>query len=116
GEAAADAENNVGGVEEMAYRLRDSEPARAEREWMVLRERALAAEAAGDGRPQQFSERAQFAPRARPVHALAGIDHRPLGFRQQLRGFAHRVRVGAVTGRPDWLIGERLRHLLVPHV
>src|SRR4029077_7587548 len=44
------------------------------RERTVLRKRALAAEARGHRRAEQFRERTQFAPRARPMHALAGID------------------------------------------
>ena len=52
---------------------------------MVLGERALALEARRDRRLEQLGELAQLRPRPRVVHALARVDHRPLGGDQRAR-------------------------------
>ena len=57
-------------------RRRDGVAARAERQHVVLRKRALAAEAAGDRGGEQLGEPLQLGPGARVVHALAGVDYR----------------------------------------
>ena len=66
---------------------------------MILGERALAAEARGDGRRQQLGEARELGPGLRVVHALAGIDHRPLGLDQAPCRLAHRIRIGARAQR-----------------
>ena len=50
------------------------------------------------------------------MHALAGIDHRPLGADQQRGGFLDMHGIGAVAGAQHRRVVQRLRHLLVPHV
>jgi hypothetical protein len=52
GEAATDAEDQIGVVEKMVHRGGDRVATRAEGELMVLRKRALAAEARGDRRSE----------------------------------------------------------------
>ena len=50
------------------------------------------------------------------MHALAGIDHRPLGPDQHRRGLLHMHGVGAVAGTQYRCVIQRLRYLFVPHV
>ncbi len=95
GERAADAEDQVRLVEERAHRLRDGEAAGAERQRMRLGEGALALEAGGDGDREQLGQLLELGPGFRPVHALAGVDDRPLGGDQHLGGFGDGVEVGA---------------------
>ena len=116
GEGAADAEDHVGLGEEFRHRARHREAARAERQRMRLRERRLAAEAGGDGNREPLGQPLQLRPGLRVMHALAGIDHRPLGVDQQRGCFLHMHGVGAVAGAQHRRVVQRLRHFLVPHV
>lgn len=50
------------------------------------------------------------------MHALAGIDHRPLRIDEQAGGLLHMHGVGAVARAQHRRVVQRLRHLLVPHV
>ena len=83
GEGAADAEDHVGLGEEFRHRARHGETARAERQRMRLGEGRLAAEARGDGDGEPLGEPLQLRPRLGVMHALAGIEHRPLGVDEQ---------------------------------
>ena len=116
GEAAADAEDQVGIAQEVIDRRRDGVAARAEREHVVLGKRALAAEAGGDRRLEQLGELLQLGPGARVVDALAGVDHRPLGAGEAPGERADRSGIGGDARQGRGLVGERLRHLLVEHV
>ena len=116
GERAADAENHVGLGEEFRHRARHREAAGAERQRMRLRERRFAAEAGGDGDGEPFGQPLQLRPGLRVMHALAGIDHRPLGADQQRRRFLDMHGVGAVAGAQHRRVVQGLRHFLVPHV
>jgi len=115
-ERTADAEDQVGIVEEMPHRLGDRQAARPQRQRMILGEGGLAAEAGRHRRGEQFGQRLQLRPGPRPMHAGAGIDHRPLRRRDRIRRTAHIRRVGAVACRDDGRIDQRLRHLVIPHV
>ena len=84
GEAASDAEDQIGVVEEMADSSRDRASAGAERKRVVFRERALTLETRRDRRLQQLGERVQGVPGFRIVNALPGIDDRPLGLDERL--------------------------------
>ena len=97
GEAAADAEDHVGFSEELMHRRGIASAAGAERQRMVLRERALALQAGGDRNLEQLGQLLQLVPGLRVVHALAGVDHRPLGVEQQLRGLVTCTGSGAVA-------------------
>ena len=90
----------VGLVEEVPDRLRQGEAARAQRQRMGLGESALAFEAGADRDRHELGELAQFVPGLRPMHTLAGIDHRPPRLHQHRRRFTHRVRVGTRPERP----------------
>ena len=105
--------------EEVRAPARDGAAAGAERQRMVLREGALALEAGRQtGHRQQLGQRLAAAAQAsRVVHALAGIDHRPLGLDQHRRGRSRPPRgSGAERSGDDGRVVERLRHLLVPDV
>jgi len=78
-ERAADAEDDVRLFQEMMHRRRDREAPGAQRQRMRFGKRALALQAGGDRNGEQFGELLELAPRFRPMHALAGIEHRPLG-------------------------------------
>ena len=116
GERAADAEDDVGVTQKFRHRARHGEAAGAERQRMRLGERRFAAEAGGDGNGEPFGEPLQLRPRLGVMHALAGIDHRPLGADQQRRRFLHMHGIGAVARAQHRRVVQRLRHLLVPHV
>ena len=77
GEAAADAEDHICLVEEVPHGLGHRQSTGAERERMILREGALAAEAGRDRRAKKLGELAQSAPGARPNARPA--PHRGLG-------------------------------------
>ena len=94
-ERAADAENEVRLFEEVVHRRRDREATRAERERMRFGKRALALQAGGDRNGEQLGELLQLAPRFRPVHALARIEHRAFRREQHFRRLADRIRIGA---------------------
>ena len=94
-EAAADAEDQVRLVQEVMHGRRHGEAAGAERERMVLGKRALARQAGADRDRQQFGQPLQLVPGLRPMHALPGIEHRPLGGDEHLGGLAHRFHIGA---------------------
>src|SRR5207253_2724847 len=98
----------------------------AKREWMVLREGALALQAGGDWRLEQLGQLAELIPGARIVDALTSVDHRPLGAGERLRHplDVARIRTGAnalcraIIGRlgdvgvvdvPGHLDGDRAR-------
>lgn len=83
---------------------------------MGLRERRLAAEARCDRNSQPFGEPLQLRPGLRVVHALAGIDHRPLRIDEEACGFPHMHGIGAVAGAQHRGVVEGLRHVLIPHV
>ena len=116
GEGTPDAEDEVGIVEEMPHRLRDRQPARTERQRMILGEGGLAAEARRHRRREQFRQRLELRPGLRPVHARAGVDHRPLRRRQRIRRARDIRRIRPVARGDDRCVVQRLRHLLVPHV
>ena len=79
GKAAADAEDQIGAIEEVAERPRYRRAAGAEREAMGLVERAFAGEARADRRGEQLGQRRELVISLGPVDALAGMDDRPLG-------------------------------------
>ena len=105
----------IGVLHEVMHRLRHRVAARTQRQRMVFREGTLAAEAGGDRRAQQFGEFAQFRPGFRPLHAGAGVDHRPLRRQDRRRGLAHVDRVGAVFADADRRVVD-VADFLVPDV
>ena len=82
---------------------------------MRLGERALARQRRADRDGEQLGECFQLGPALRPVHALAGVDDRPLGGEQHLRRLADRVRIGSGAQRAAGHVGRHIR-LLVPDV
>ena len=94
GEAAADPEDHVGVVQELAHRLRHRPPAGTERQRVRLGERALPLEARRDRALQELGEGSQPLPGLRVVHALPRVDDRPLGGHQHAGDLADRHRVG----------------------
>ena len=93
-----------------------AQAAGAERQRMRLGKGRLAAEAGGDGNGESFGEPLQLRPGLGVMHALAGIDHRPLGVDEQRRRFLDMHGIGAVARAQHRRVVERLRHFLVPHV
>jgi hypothetical protein len=79
---------------------------------MVLRERALAFEAGGHRRLEQLGELLERAPGLRIVHALAGVDHRPLGGDEDLGCSGHVAGVRAAAQAWRGPVRERLGHLV----
>ena len=112
GEGAADAQDDVGAVEEASHRLRVGAPARAQRQRMGLVEAALALEAGADRDGQKLGQFLQLGIGLGPVHALAGIDHRPLGGHQHLGGLGDGRRIGAVLGDDHRLVVQRIGRIL----
>ena len=76
----------------------------------------LAAKAGGDGDGEPLGQPLQLRPGLGVMHALAGIDHRPLGADQERGRFLHMHGIGAVAGAQHRRVVQRLRHFLVPHV
>src|SRR5689334_14367487 len=76
GERAANADDQVGVGDKMVHWLRHRIATRAERQGMVLGERALAAQAGGDRRTKQFGKGAKLWPCLGPLHARASVDQR----------------------------------------
>ena len=112
GEAAADAEDHVGVVQELADGLRDRASARAERQGVRLRERALALEARRDRALQELGKRPEPLPRLGVVDPLTRVDHRALGGHEDPRDLADRDRVRRDARPEGGHVVERLRHLL----
>ena len=83
---------------------------------MVLRERALALEAGGDGRAEQLGQRAQLRPGLGVVDALAGVEDRPLGGDQEVRGAIDVRRVRSVADRDRRDVAGRVGAVLGPDV
>ncbi len=103
-EAATDPEDDIGLLEEAEDWLRERAATRAEGEWMVLGEGALAFEARGHGGVEELGEFLQLRPRLGIVDALAGIDHGALGFREGAGDAVDFVGRGAVPRRRRWLV------------
>ncbi len=116
GKRAADAEDHIGLGQEFWHRARHGEPAGAERQGMRFGKRRFAAEAGGDGNCEPLGEAFQLRPCLGVMHALAGIDHRPLGADQQRRRFVHMRGIGPVAGAQHRRVIQGFRHVLVPHV
>ncbi len=116
GEAAAHPEDDVGLLEELVDGLGQRPPARAERQRVALRERALALEAGGHRALEQLGELAELRPGLGVVHALARVDHGALGGHQHARGLRHVLRVRRDAGARRRLVHQGLRHLLHHHV
>jgi len=98
GERAADPEDHVGRLQEVVGRAGQCQPRRAERQRVRLREGALAAEAGGHRRFEQFGQFAQGIPRLGVVDPLPGVDHRALRRDEDARHLGDRRRVGAAAG------------------
>ncbi len=113
---AADAEDHVGGVQEVAHGLGDRRPARTQGQGMGLVEGALALQAGADRRGQELGQALQLAIGLGPVHALAGVDHRPLGLDQDLGRRLDRLGIGGEAGAQHRLIDQGLGDLLVHDV
>ncbi len=96
--------------------LAHADAARAERQAVILRERALAFEARHHGGAEMLGKRLELAPRARPVHAMAGIDHRPLGLGEEARRLLQCRGLGRIARRRDGRVIELSRHFLVPQI
>jgi hypothetical protein len=112
GEGAADAQDHVRLVEELAHRLRIGAASRAQRQRMGLVEAALALEAGADRDREQLGEFLELGIGLGPVHALTGIDHRALGRHQHLGGLGDLVRSGTVLGDDDRLVIQRIGRVL----
>ena len=112
GERAADAEQHVAIVEEVAHLLRIGATARAQRQRMGLVEAALALQRRADGNRQKLGQLLQLVIGFSPMYAMTGIDDRALGCDQHLGGFLHRRGIGAVFGRDDRLVGQRIGRVL----
>jgi hypothetical protein len=76
GEAAADAEHDVGLIEEMATVARIDDAAGAERKRVILREDALAVDRGHHRSLEQVGESEQLGAGLGVKHALAGIEER----------------------------------------
>jgi hypothetical protein len=118
GEAAADPEDHVG----LAYVLQqmsgDRGAAGAEREGVVLGERALGLHGGHDGRLQQLGQLEQVVRRLRVQDALPGVDHRLARRAEGSRRRIDLARVGAGgrgLDRPVRL-DQRVGHLLAHDV
>jgi hypothetical protein len=116
GERAADAEDHIGLAEEFWHRARHRDAPRSERQRMRLREGRLAAKTGANRYGEPFGQLLQLGPGPGVMHALAGIDHGPLGGHEQGCRFLHMHRVGAVAGAQHRGVIQGLRHFLVPHV
>ncbi len=78
---------------------------------MRLRERALALQARGHRRLQQLGQLAQLLPGARVVHALAGVDHQPLGSDERRGHLGDGPRVGRHAQPRHRRVGEVVGHV-----
>ena len=116
GERAADAEDDVGVLQELVDGLGEGAAAGAERERVRFGEGALALQRGGDGRFEQLGQLAQLIPGAGVVDALPGVDHRALGIDQRLRRLARVGRVGPEAHRRGRAVVNRLLDVLAPHV
>ena len=112
GEAAADAEDQVGFAQELMHRSGHGEAAGAERKRVRFGECALAFETGGDGDGEQLGQLLQLAPGFCPVHALAGIKDRALGLDEHLGGFANGNGIGPGTRRTRGRVVERVDFLI----
>ena len=77
----------------------------------VSGKRALALQARGHRCLQQLGQLAQLLPRARVVHALAGVDHQPVGGHERGRQLGHRLRVGRHAQPRRRRVDEVVGHL-----
>ena len=116
GEGAADAEDDVGVVQELVHGPGNGAAARAEGEGVVLGEGALALEAGGDGDLEALGELAEFVPGFRVVDTLAGVDDGPLGVAQHLGNGTHGLGVGAGAEGGGGLVGEVVGNFLLEDV
>ena len=115
-ETAADAEDEVGLVQEVMDRLRHRAAARAERQGVIFGERALAVQAGRDRRFEQFRQFAQRIPRLRVVHALPGVDDRQRGRKQPIGRALDRLRVGRGAQPLRRMVVDRLGHVFAEQV
>jgi hypothetical protein len=95
GEAAADAEHDVGLAEVVQRVPGHRGPAGTERERMILREGALALEGRHHRRLEQLGQLAELLRRLRIEHALAGVDDGPPRVAQHPGGRLDVAHVGA---------------------
>ena len=107
GEAGADAEHDVAGVQVMATVAGVDDAARAQSQRMILGEGALAVGRGHHGRLQQVGQRHQFGRRFRIEHALTGKNHRRTGFDEQASGIVDVAWVGRGAHRADGRVVER---------
>ena len=96
GKAAADAQHQIGFVQDMAAGPGEGAAARPERQRMILGKGALAVERRHHRGLQQLRELAQLVGRLGIKDALPGEDHRTGSVEQHLRGV---VDVALVAGR-----------------
>jgi hypothetical protein len=100
-EAAADGEDRVGRLRELRRRQRGigrpPEAADAEREPVILRERALAVERGRDRQRQHLGEANEFVARLGKQHARAHVDVGPRRLRDQTDRGVDRVRIAAAA-------------------
>src|SRR5215467_3327351 len=78
----------------MVHRLGHRIATRAERQWMVLGERTLAAQAGGNRRTKKFGKGAKLPPCLGPLHASASVDQRSLRRQDRFCRLAYIDRIG----------------------
>ena len=114
-ERTPDADDQIGILHEVVHGLRHRVATGPQRQRMVFRERAFPAQAGGHRRAQQFGEFPQLRPGFRPLHAGAGVDHRPLRRQDRCRGLAHVGRIGTVLADAHGGVVE-FADILIPDI
>ena len=94
GEAAADAEDQVRFLEEVVHRPGMARPPEPSASGCVSGKALLPSRLVQTGMASSSASALQLVPGLRPVHALAGIEHRPLRLREHRRGLTHGLQVG----------------------
>src|SRR5690348_11292783 len=112
GETATNSENQVRLLEKVWNRRRESIATGAERQRMVLRERALSLQARCDWGANQLSEFFQRFPGARVMNSLPSINDEIFRFCQRGRGTADIGRIRAIARGNYGFIDERLWYIL----
>lgn len=101
-QTAADAEDQVGVVQEVVDHAAGGVTAGAQCQRMGFVEGALAGDRRGDGRVQQLGQRLQFGPGLAVMDALTGIDDRLGGGRELARCRLDQVRIGCRARLEHW--------------
>src|SRR5262245_46873568 len=104
GEAAANAEDDVGSLQELTGRGCAGVAAGTERQRVVLGEGALTRESRHHGRLDQFGELPELVRRLRPQNALADVNEWSAGRPQGADGLANGVGIGGGAHRRRWSI------------